>query len=152
MRWGDGTEGQILADVANTSTDAIISPPIQLYDTNGVALCLFSDINAGVVDPDDFTPVALDGDLDGTWQVFASNDFVPASNSTTYGAVPAAGRWVDITSQFSPAIQTVDHTSLPTTAQYVQADPFTGRAICVVFTPTAGDGKVSAFGYAKSQG
>ena len=150
-RYGDGDEGKLLDNVTVDADPAIVAThPAGLQRVNGVSLCLFSDVNAGVLD-EDYLPIALDGDLAGTWQVLVSNDYVPAGQGS-YGAVEAAGRWVDITSQFSPTIATVDPGTYATTAQYVQASPLDARTIMVIFRRSAGTGEVSAQFYNKSQG
>lgn len=150
-RYGDGDEGKLLHNVTVGADPAIVAThPAGLQTVNGVSLCLFSDVNAGVLD-EDFDPIALDGDVAGTWQILVSNDYVPAGRGS-YGAVESEGRWIDITSQFTPTIATVDPGTVATTAQYVQASPLDARTIMVVFRRTAGSGEISAQFYNKSQG
>ena len=83
------------------------------------------------------------GTLDGAWKVEISNNVVN-SGSGAYGQVAATGTWTDITSGFSPAIASVDHTNAATQSQYAQAD-IRIRAIRVTFTGTAGTGAVSVY-------
>ncbi len=92
-----------------------------------------------------FTLVRTDSPPAGSWKIEVSNDFVPDTNGTIYGQIPASGTWTDITSEFSPSIDAV------TTAgsQYAQMD-ITARALRYTFTPTSGLGTARVIRFSKS--
>src|SRR6188768_408179 len=54
-----------------------------------------------------FTLTRTDEPPAGSWKIEVSNDFVPQTNGTVYGQIPQSGTWTDITSEFSPSIDTV---------------------------------------------
>lgn len=83
-----------------------------------------------------------DAPLIGDWTVKVSNNFVP-DGSSSYGSPPNPGRWVDITSAFSPTIASVVDATPATRAQFAQAD-VRCRSIQVTFTPRSGYGTVDA--------
>jgi hypothetical protein len=81
----------------------------------------------------------------GTWKIEVSNDFVPDCNGTVYGQIPNTGTWTDITGEFSPGIDAVTDA----VTQYAQMN-ITARSLRYTFTPTDGQGMVSALRFAKS--
>lgn len=93
-------------------------------------------------------------DIEGTWTVELSNDFVPANGGTSYGQPAGPGRWTDITGQFVPNFSAVDPADESSLNQYAQAE-LAARTIRFVFTRTTGgaDGAVAtAVVFSKSQG
>ena len=118
QRYGDlDTENPLppFVPLAISDTAAHVSKPIDLRRYDRVSFQLVTT-----------------GTLDGAWKIEISNNVVNA------------GTWTDITSGFSPAIATVDHTNAATQSQYAQAD-IRIRAIRVTFTGTAGSGNASVF-------
>lgn len=83
----------------------------------------------------------------GTWTVACSNNYVPASNGSNYGASPATGTFTDISTLFnSPAaIAAVTDAG----SQYVQAR-LDARHLQITFTPSSGIGTMTAAVYLKS--
>src|SRR3982750_2774878 len=86
-RYGDGDDCHIIALQAIVGTTPIPSKVVGMNDKDSVGMQLIST-----------------GTVAGNWKVEVSNDFVPSTNGSVYGAVTATGNWTDITSEFSPTI------------------------------------------------
>ena len=139
---GEGDDCLVLSPTAISGTTPIVSGPIHVGDKDAVSLQL---IVAGGTSPN------------GAWKVEASNDFIPAvasgsfggSSSGSYGSPANAGDWDDVTALFSKPATIAAVTD--NGHQYVQADPhIDARHIRITFTPASGTGKVSVACYRKN--
>lgn len=131
-----GSDGTVETEASMDHTE----PEDQTFDTD----------TAGVTYVLAYPP----SDIEGSWSVELSNDFVPANGGTSYGQPAGPGRWTDITNQFSPTIVDVDPTNEDSLNQYVQAE-LAARTIRYVFarsTGGAGGARATAIVFSKSQG
>jgi hypothetical protein len=126
ITWGDyANQGIIISKVSTSGTTPIVSDVIDCAKWRGISFQLITTST-----------------LHGDWKVEVSNDY----SDGLLNAQALAGRWSDITSQFSPAIVTVTAAS----NQYVQLDPFAGGALRFTFTPSSSSGTISVCGFGKT--
>lgn len=102
-------------------------------------------------DPDSVTVSVIQNSPLGDWEFFVSNTYCAGNGSDT----PNDGKpWTPITSQFqNPAVAPVAEQYVEdeenSANQYIQGSPLTARSVKIRFTPSAGAGPISAFGFSK---
>lgn len=104
------------------------------------------------LDPDDVTIDMVQHSPFGTWTIRVSNTYCAGSSSEV---ASDGSPWtpLDNANDFNPAIEPVSEQYVEDTDnsanQGVQCAPFMYRAFQVGFTPSAGAGPISAYGFAK---
>ena len=154
---GLGFDGHIMKSGSSGSATLTTAPTNGPAVTTGTTPVVSDAMGCRLVDDVSFMLLVTSAgpDLDGTWKIEVSNNY----NATEeYGQTPNAGNWIDITAAFvtaaGAAIAAVAHGTPATYSQYVQCGvaawkSFSGRALRVTFTPSAGTGTCEVWAVGK---